>query len=247
MAEANSTRVCVQCGEQFIVLDSSSRVYCSSRCVGTSKVKDRSKTFRTRNCLDCNKQFSYPIARGTDRVFCSSACAARNSSRHRKARLEREAGECNSPWCNAIATRKGSGQCERCYYSARRNGGQAKAPYTRNAVSVHTAGYVQIRKPEHPLSNKYGMVYEHRLACYERHGGVCPACYWCGVSIDWEVCHVDHLNDLKDDNRTDNLVVTCNGCNRLRGAIPNFMRRISPDRVNHFLQVTVYAHLSKAA
>ena len=46
---------------------------------------------------------------------------------------------------------------------------------------------------------------------------------------------VDHLNEVKTDNRPENLVISCNRCNRARGAAAVILSRITPDRFEQLL------------
>lgn len=177
---------------------------------------------KTRACKVCGESFSYPVARGTDRVYCSTGCKLRNEAARRR---ERAAGlpMCNTPGCEEKATRVSVGLCEACYCQLRRTGSVARKPlkgWTRTA-----AGYVRVAAPAHPMSDKAGWVYEHRKVMYDQLGPGPQACYWCGLTLSWEDVVIDHLNEIKDDNSPRNLVVSCNDCNRARGAmLPMFNR-----------------------
>lgn len=60
-----------------------------------------------------------------------------------------------------------------------------------------TGGYIQIWKPDHPMANKVGYVYEHRLIMSEM----------LGRNLErTEIVH--HLNGKVDDNRPENLALT---------------------------------------
>jgi len=61
------------------------------------------------------------------------------------------------------------------------------------------------------------------------------SCYWCGLSLDWPIAVVDHLNEDKADNRLENLVISCNNCNRARGALIPFIRRMKSTSLPAFL------------
>jgi hypothetical protein len=51
-------------------------------------------------------------------------------------------------------------------------------------------------------------------------------CHWCNRPVSWDLTYpasiaglvVDHLNEVKDDNRPENLVASCNPCNSGRSA-----------------------------
>jgi hypothetical protein len=60
-------------------------------------------------------------------------------------------------------------------------------------------------------------VYAHRLILWQTLGPGQHPCHWCGRPLDWEPgfggITTDHLNDDPRDNRPENLVVSCHGCN----------------------------------
>lgn len=83
----------------------------------------------------------------------------------------------------------------------------------------HKAGYYMVLVGrDHRLSTSTSSyVYEHRLVFYENFGEGPFACYICEAQIDWDTLTIDHLNDIRDDNRVDNLRPACNACNQQRG------------------------------
>lgn len=121
-----------------------------------------------------------------------------------------------------------------------------RVPRTPTYTYRTGAGYIKVYRPGHPLAASDGTVFEHRHVAYERHGGECPACYWCNARLSWATAVVDHLNEAKSDNRPDNLVVACNDCNRARGAMLPFLRRVKPDSQEHLLAL-VRTHFVQAA
>lgn len=169
---------------------------------------------RVRQCAECGVQFSYPVRRGTDRIYCGNACAALVLKR--RSRL-RPLAKCSVGGCENGANRVGVGMCEAHYMRQRRKGTtdlrEVKQRY------MHSAGYVVVRRPDHPLlKGRQGQVeYEHRIVYYDAHGAGPFSCAHCGKTIGWSDMHVDHLNDDKTDNRIDNLVASCPVCNQRRG------------------------------
>ena len=85
-------------------------------------------------------------------------------------------------------------------------------------------GYVMLTGSTHPLSRR-GSVLEHRKVLYDAIGPGPHECHWnslsgCGkTQLVWSMVdrvnglHVDHLNNIQDDNRPENLVPSCLGCN----------------------------------
>ena len=92
--------------------------------------------------------------------------------------------------------------------------------------SVTKEGYVMLSgQYGHPLAGpgKRGEVLEHRKVLYDLIGPGPHPCHWCGRSLEWggvRGINVDHLNDVKDDNRPENLVPSCLNCNGRRGKPP---------------------------
>ena len=84
----------------------------------------------------------------------------------------------------------------------------------------YDAGYRFLTKQHgHPLARN-GVVQEHRKVLYDAIGIGPHSCYWsCGrEDLIWsggDGINVDHLNGIKDDNRLENLVVSCRRCNRI--------------------------------
>jgi hypothetical protein len=84
-----------------------------------------------------------------------------------------------------------------------------------------------VKRPGHPLAMKNGYVYEHRASVFEKYGFNLPPCELCQKTIDWNVLHVDHIDNIVDNNETDNLRVLCRACNvmRARVLIPSYERK----------------------
>ncbi len=81
-------------------------------------------------------------------------------------------------------------------------------------------GYVRVKAPNHPIAEpSSGNILEHRYVKYEEMGDGPHPCHWCEEMLYWDKIAVDHLNELKDDNRPENLVISCGTCNRMRGAM----------------------------
>jgi hypothetical protein len=99
----------------------------------------------------------------------------------------------------------------------------------------HAAGYKVVHAKDHPIAMRSGFIFEHRKVAYEKHEGICPPCHWCGVVLGWAEAVIDHLNESKADNRPDNLAVSCNNCNRARGALVPFVKGMRPEAFDHFV------------
>lgn len=139
---------------------------------------------------------------------------------------EREA--CRVDGCSRVANRVSYQLCEMHYYRLRRNGSTGIVRQRKPQLE-HSSGYVIIYAHGHPLTHGLAgsYTYEHRVVFYDNHGPGPFSCNWCGVEVTWETMHVDHVNAAVNDNRIENLVASCPGCNRARGTekMKSTMRR----------------------
>jgi hypothetical protein len=187
---------------------------------------------RTKTCPICGKHFSYPIGKGTDRKHCSTDCREAHKKQLAKERLNTYP-ECKSEGCSNPANRVSTGLCETCYYRFRRTGSTDKPkPKYRYKTG---AGYIKIKIPDHPLADSHGNVFEHRKVMYEVYGPGDQSCYWCDDTVDWTTLVVDHLDENKQNNKPSNLVISCNNCNRARGAMLPFIDRLRPEVLDTFI------------
>ena len=84
--------------------------------------------------------------------------------------------------------------------------------------------YKEIYLPTHPLADKQGKVFEHRMVLSEKLGLGDHPCHWCSKILSWHVhgwehdalC-TDHIDENPLNNHPENLVASCRGCNALRG------------------------------
>lgn len=195
---------------------------------------------RTKTCPECGEHFSYEIRKGADRKHCSAPCREKLKKRHALARAAL-LGPCAIEGCEGKATRKAQ-HCEKHYIRIRRTG----VATPRHAEGRYTtgAGYIKLLDRMHPLSDSNGNVYEHRHVAYVEHKGQCPGCFWCGVELEWKTAVVDHLDEQKANNTPSNLVVSCNDCNRARGSLLPFLRRMRTEAFPVFVgQMQAYRAL----
>lgn len=217
---------------------------------------------RTRLCKQCGVQFSYKIGKGADRLHCTavcreayqksraavvewarcSVCGARSRAvtaslcnAHYTLERNRKAGVCVVRKCTLPAVRIGHGLCEK-HYGRMRRGAPLDADRPVIGRYVQGAGYIKLLRRDHPMADVKGQAFEHRVVLYDSREGVDPDCYWCGKNLTWKTTVVDHLNEVKDDNRPENLVPACNDCNRARGAMVPFIRRMRCEAVEPFIE-----------
>lgn len=128
---------------------------------------------------------------------------------------------CRLDGCEREAMYKAERLCQMHYFRRMRNGhfglNPRKPKYTDSKIR-HSAGYIVLRRPGHPLASKDGQVYEHRFVVYEKYGENLPPCEFCGQASNWHSrkTHIDHIDRDKANNHPDNLRVLCNPCNAQR-------------------------------
>lgn len=200
---------------------------------------------RIKTCPTCQREFTYEIARGRDRKHCSAKC-----SQHLRAQRIKERyvllPKCKVDRCSNRANRIGSQLCEACYCQIRRSGTTVRAR-RRGYTIEYTTGYIAITAKGHPLADKYGSIRVHRLVLHRELGDGPHPCKWCGQLLEWKDICVDHLNDIKADNRAENLVVSCNACNRARGQMIPFVKALGPESMELFIKTLGYMREDAAA
>lgn len=225
---------------------------------------NRRQLAETKTCPQCRKHFSCEYTGGRRKTYCSSVCQiqskkeaqaewrrkqprcdgidcenpvrayqAKECNRCFNIRRNGAAGKCNIEGCDAPAIRRQGTQCEMHYYRARRTGTtNILKPSYRHITS---AGYINIKDAGHPLAGINGWVYEHRAVLYLKLGPEDQHCFWCDEALKWANLVVDHLNEDKSDNHPDNLVAACNNCNRARGSLIPFLKRLQPRSLDELI------------
>lgn len=191
-----------------------------------------SQKLRTRVCEVCHRPFCYEVSRGTDRKHCSSACRQIRKKEflaHRKANPV----PCDVPLCGKPSRGRSHGLCEMHYGRRRRNVSDEAKPLKEFYETK--AGYRKLLRKGHALSDSSGQVFEHRYVLHAARPVGPYGCFWCGKVLDWDTLVVDHLNENKSDNRLENLVCSCNRCNRARGAILPFLRDLTDEALTWFV------------
>jgi len=155
-----------------------------------------------RNCKVCDKEFrTYPskvkIGRGK---YCSKECSnyvtliKKGERRSPKTEIKKSKplpehiykGQLRS-WDKRSKTKNRKGK---------KSSNLPRVPHNYKGYFYNDAGYKLIHKPEHPNADKDGCVREHRLIVEKEIGRYLHR---------YEIVH--HVNEIRDDNRPENLWV----------------------------------------
>lgn len=125
--------------------------------------------------------------------------------------------------CEKPSRQKSPALCPMHYHRQYRHGNPHRVAHDSGITVSLGRRYRRIYVPAgHPMRDKSGRAYEHRVVLYEQLGTGPHECFWCGVAVDWlpkgdpQCLQVDHLNDDGADNRPANLVPSCGRCNATR-------------------------------
>lgn len=124
----------------------------------------------------------------------------------------------------------GKGVCQKHYFRMMRYGTyELTKRGKRKDRTKNSKGYQMINFPDHPLVMANGFVYEHRKVIYDRYGDTLPPCEICGKEVTWKTAHIDHIDEVVDNNSDSNLRVLCRACNVMRSRvhIPEHTKKIS--------------------
>jgi len=86
--------------------------------------------------------------------------------------------------------------------------------------------YIYLYRPHHPVADRSGRVQEHRMVLYDAIGPGPHPCHWHGgeATLTWggiTGIHVDHIDGDPSNNCRENLVPSCQSCNKSRAASGN--------------------------
>ncbi|HDG1704598.1 TPA: HNH endonuclease [Kluyvera ascorbata] len=114
----------------------------------------------------------------------------------------------------------GKGICQMHYFRMMRYGTYELTKVGKGKTRQRNAkGYQMLKMPDHPLVMANGFVYEHRKVIYDRHGEALPPCEKCGKTVTWKTVHIDHIDEVVDNNDESNLRVLCRACNVMRSRV----------------------------
>lgn len=121
--------------------------------------------------------------------------------------------------CGREAVYTGKKLCQMHYFRLRRNGSTSLSKIAAAQRVITPNGYVRAYKKGHPLAI-CNRVLEHRAVVFDDIGQACCPCEICGKEESWSTCHVDHIDNNRQNNERRNLRVLCRGCNIKRGLSP---------------------------
>lgn len=141
---------------------------------------------------------------------------------------QRRTPTCAIGGCDALAKR--AGLCPKHWYRFDRFGDPHHEPVYNGSIFQ---GYRVVGAKGHPVANKHGRAFEHRVVLYDAIGPEPHPCRWCGTPVRWDVSWpagadalvVDHINNDRLDNRVENLAPSCQPCN-----VPNGRRKKAAQR-----------------
>lgn len=132
---------------------------------------------------------------------------------------------CTVPDCTKPRRSKSAKWCAMHYHRWYRHGSVDKVA-TASGIGAPKSKYRTRGCAGHPLADKQGRTWEHRLVLFDLLGGADAPCHYCGLKLRWfahrsekDAMQVDHLNRVRDDNRPENLVPACRKCNVRRGML----------------------------
>lgn len=188
---------CRTCGKEIECFPSQVRIYCSQQCrsrhnaAGFMPTKPRRGD--TLPCDTCGENFyRSPAEIRRNRRYCSTPCKDKGQLGGRIAKTCEHCGTSMELRPCYAAVRFCSKACE----GASRTLRPLERLHNGRPARMDNRGYVLVWEPGHPNRSMKGWQYEHRL--------VAEAVLGRQLSSDE---HVHHINEVKDDNRPENLEV----------------------------------------
>lgn len=217
---------CPICGKEFYVFPSSNRTYCSSQCYGAS-VKGKIKS-NHRPLIYPEKGKQY-LKTGSiiDWDSISREIFPGNTSTHPAIKVT--CGKCQQVRSTVLWNLRRqlknplyTGFCADCWRGLRWS---EKGRYRPELRKPHR-GYIKLFVPDHPMADKRGEVFEHRLVMSEILGR--PLRHY---------EHVHHKNGNKGDNRPENLELVEAGKHALITSLETRIRLLESILAEHQIPI----------
>lgn len=165
-----------------------------------------------KKCIVCGSEFSVPPARVNTAMFCGKACKAKHASeKYKQGQVKCSCGQCGKEFY-VPQSRHDRGNGKFCSNKCRNESmvGKSFTPAGIDGATVkHSAGYILERCSNHPF-NVDGYVMQHRLIIERVMRKKAPDHHFL-VEIDSvkylkRGIEVHHVNEIKHDNRIQNLI-----------------------------------------
>lgn len=124
--------------------------------------------------------------------------------------------KCSVPECDREAQYKSVCLCQKHYFRKYRYGTTELVRKPSIGRKITPNGYVRVYVGTHILKTYGGYIFEHRKVAFEKYGINLPDCELCGIELNWNVCHIDHIDNDRQNNAPVNLRPLCRGCNTRR-------------------------------
>ena len=204
---------CLTCGKEFYSPPSHNAKYCSSKCCGLDR---KGKPPPWLKPLFIPQKGIQVLPSGSQIDWDSVSRRVLPGNNSARPAVNVTCGKCHqSRWVNLWNLRRQlgnayyTGYCKTCWKNESWKGKGRFRPDSRK-VTVH--GYIKLWLPDHPMADKGGEVYEHRLVMSQKLGRPLQR---------YE--HVHHKNGDKTDNRPENLEILSNA---EHGTIKDLQARI---------------------
>ncbi len=123
--------------------------------------------------------------------------------------------QCKVENCDRQVRYKAACLCQKHYFRVMRNGTTELSRKAQERV-IAPHGYVKVYVGSHLLGVNNGYIYEHRKVAFDKYGQTLPPCELCGKDLNWKTAHIDHKDNDKKNNNSENLRPLCCGCNTRR-------------------------------
>ena len=164
---------------------------------------------------------------GCDReLLCRGVCNAHYRWFRRRGQMvgRTPVGACRIDGCEK--PHKGHGLCGMHYQRFKKYGdpGPAERLLAPTGSSWMVGRYLAMTSASHPLANRAGTVYVHRVVLYEAIGPGEHPCWNCARLVSWDLTApfdelgltVDHIDCVTTNNAPENLRPSCQSCNSSR-------------------------------
>lgn len=173
-------------------------------------------------CEICSKSFSVWLSRAGTAKTCSQVCGGKlTAKRYADARVKKVCPVCSTefsvPKCHAQRSVCCSIKCANKMPDRKRSSGKDHY-FWNGGQSEHSDGYLYVRTENHPFSGNAEYVLEHRVVMEKRMREKEPGHHFLvehqGLLYLRPEILVHHINEIKRDNRIENLIACTNAAHR---------------------------------